>query len=89
MYYTCRDYNNRVDLMLQKLKEHPNYSNIASELDIDSSIFDSANSIKCEIEMLSNRLDMTFKQVERTLIVAQTDHQTSQQQQQQQQQYNT
>ena len=72
--------------MLQKLKEHPNFMNLSGELCMDSTVFDAVKNLQCEVEMASNRLDMTFKQVERTIMLTQLELPTSNIQQQPQQQ---
>ena len=56
-----------MDILLNDIKNHPNSTNLSSELRIDSSLFDSASSVNGAIDVASNRLDMTCKQVERTL----------------------
>lgn len=66
-----KDHHRRMETLLADIKAHPNNENILSDLRIDSTLYESANSVKCEIEMATNRLDMTYKQVERTLGVAQ------------------
>lgn len=66
-----KDHQRRMECLLNDIKTHPNTDNLSSDLRVDSSLYESANSVKCEIEMASNRLDMTCKQVERTLNVAQ------------------
>jgi len=70
-----KEFNEKIHMFLQKIKAHPNQVNISNELAIDASIFDESASVKCEVEMVTNRLEMTFKQVERTLMVAQLDMQ--------------
>lgn len=72
------DYNNRLSMVLQKLKGHPNFFNLSNELCIGSSVFEAAKKVECELEMASNRLEMTYKQAERTLIIAQGDVQNTQ-----------
>ena len=73
-------------ILLQKFKEHPNFLNLSNELHIDTSVFEAVKNLQCEVEMAGNRLDMTFKQVERTLMIAQLEIPNNQQQQQQRQQ---
>ena len=66
-----KDHHQRMDILLNDIKVHPNTEKLSTDLRIDSTLYESNNSVKCEIEMASNRLDMTFKQVERTLNVVQ------------------
>uniref|UniRef100_A0A7M5WR49 Uncharacterized protein n=1 Tax=Clytia hemisphaerica TaxID=252671 RepID=A0A7M5WR49_9CNID len=71
-------------MFLQKFKDHPNFLNLSNELHIDTSVFEAVKNLQCEVEMAGNRLDMTFKQVERTLMIAQLEIPNNQQQLQQQ-----
>ncbi|XP_057302256.1 ankyrin repeat and SAM domain-containing protein 3-like isoform X2 [Hydractinia symbiolongicarpus] len=66
-----KEYNNQVSLLLHKLKERSDYTILAQELGIDASLYDVMEKVKCDIETTTGRLDLTYKQVENTLRLAQ------------------
>ena len=76
-YLLFREYDEKVRIFLQKLQSHPNHVNILNELSVDTSIFEQENSIKREMEMLCNRLELTFKQVESALAIAKLEMHSS------------
>ena len=59
---------------------------LSGELCMDNTVFEAVKNLQCEVEMATNRLDMTFKQVERTIMLTQLELPTSNIQQQGQQQ---
>ena len=85
-FHHSSDYISRFSVLLQKLKEHPNFMGLSGELCMDSTVFEAVKNLQCEVEMATNRLDMTFKQVERTIMLTQLELPNSNIQQQGQQQ---
>ena len=62
----------RMGGLLNDIKKHPNSVNIMTDLHINNmDIYESSNSVQCEIDMATNRLEITHKQIERTLGMAQ------------------
>lgn len=62
-----RDHNSKVCMHLSKLRESAEGRNPLAEEDRDGTIHEAGNSIKCELEIVYNRLEMAYQLIERTL----------------------
>ncbi|XP_065644320.1 ankyrin repeat and SAM domain-containing protein 3 isoform X3 [Hydra vulgaris] len=60
-----KDYNSQTSTLLQQL----NNNLVSKDFTVDSNIFETVNLINCESDIVMNRLDVAYKQIERTLAL--------------------
>ncbi|XP_065679522.1 ankyrin repeat and SAM domain-containing protein 3 isoform X2 [Hydra vulgaris] len=60
-----KDFNSQTSTLLQQL----NNNLVSKDFTVDSNIFETVNLINCESDIVMNRLDIAYKQIERTLAL--------------------